>query len=404
MTGVGASADQSQVRWVVRHYGRVVAALVVAALLVATVVTLATRGDARYRATALVIATGVELRPEQIPRFAESVFDSGAVAERVVRAQGLAVDPRQMVPEQIEMDPVPDSIAFDVHGFSADPQQAAALANAAALAFVAELNKAGPGVGVFALQDPARVPATPARPGVPLPVAWLIAIVSAGLLSLALVGMLMGLRRPVLTPADAEKAAHKPVLATVTLSRSSRDRAHGVRVLARRLLEVAAQGPAGGPPMVVALVGNSRTEVERREIVQRLQEYLASAPTSPGRAGLRIIADVDDAPAQVGGPLRAVLVVREGAPADEVSRNAGDLFEDELLGVVLVRRGGARGWWPSVRALGGRNVVTGPASGQPTSVGPSDQPRAEGAVPPVTRYRPNSRGASASPDEPLVNR
>ena len=68
-----------------------------------------------------------------------------------------------LVPDQVSVVTGPDSITMVVQFRDADPGTAAHLADLAANAFAAELNRAGAGVGLFAVQSTASHPHRPAR-------------------------------------------------------------------------------------------------------------------------------------------------------------------------------------------------------------------------------------------------
>src|SRR5436305_3419496 len=161
MTESGGDAV-GRLGWGLRRYSWLVLALVGALLVLAGVST--DPGPDRDRATVLVVARKLELRPEQFPRFGEAVFATGAVAQDTADHDGLDVSPEDLIPGRVSMQPIQDTIAYRVNAVDQSPTNAAGLANAAASAFVTQLNKAGDGVGVFYVQDFARTPTTPIPP------------------------------------------------------------------------------------------------------------------------------------------------------------------------------------------------------------------------------------------------
>jgi len=96
-----------------------------------------------------------------LPRFGETLFDNGQVAQAVSQKFGEGVAFEDIVPNHVSLAVDADSIVLRVVGHDPDPTMAADIANTAAAAFVAELNRAG--VGDFALLSPAE-PNAPAHP------------------------------------------------------------------------------------------------------------------------------------------------------------------------------------------------------------------------------------------------
>lgn len=147
----------SKLPWGLRRY---FALLVVTTLLgVALVLALAPgRSDQTYEATALVLATELEIDPPRLPPTVDAVFRSGSVAEAVASELPDAGPARSLVPAVIDVEPLTETIAVRVIGRSSQPSTAADLANIAAFSLVSELNRLGPGVGRFVLHDRARPP------------------------------------------------------------------------------------------------------------------------------------------------------------------------------------------------------------------------------------------------------
>jgi hypothetical protein len=156
------------------------------------------RNDGKYQATALVVARQLTLKQEQLPRLGEAIFASGAVARRVAADQGLRRSPESMIPGVIDLNPLTDTVVFQVFGYGSTRGQSVRIANSAADAFVKELNKPGPFIGSFAVQaysnSDVKAPTTRISP--------IAALFGGGLLGLvAAVCFLYGyaaVRRPVL--------------------------------------------------------------------------------------------------------------------------------------------------------------------------------------------------------------
>ena len=155
-------------------------------------------------------------------------------------------------------------------GRDPDPQTAADLANTAAGAFITALNSTGAGIGLFGLQSPAEPP--PAEQGNGLGTATLLAVgIGAGLvLGLALISLLLVLRRPVIEPADAEEMTGIATLGTVRVPRTRRggfappEAFGGLVPVCRRLLAM--------PTPTVLVVGHAR----HRSVREQLSVAMAS--------------------------------------------------------------------------------------------------------------------------------
>lgn len=312
--------------WLIRHYAPVALAVVLLTTAAGLAVVSALARSAPYVATALVIASDVQIRPEQLPRFGESVFASGTVAADVTRDLDLQQDYRTLVPDVIEMDPVPESISFLVHGRADGPAQAARLADAAAVAFVNQLNKAGAGVGIFVLQDTARPPLERDARGPGLALAVVISFIAGTILAVVVIWTLFNLRGPVVSAQEAARVASGRLLAIVHMrrrSRKSRIRPSGLRKLARELLAL--------PSDVVVLAGTRRSTTTRT----RLTAALSEIPEVASR--LAVLPSAEDVTAGLYDRRAAVvLVVEQGTPAAHVDAVRANLLDDEITGIVFV--------------------------------------------------------------------
>lgn len=264
-------------RWALRHYAWLIALVMAAAVAVGWYIGLAGGEHGQYRATALVVANTLDVPPSQLPRFAAAVFDSGAVAEGVAEELGLALDPQELVPLRIAMDPVPDSIAFFVHGMSDDPQTAVDFANTAADQFVRELNRAGPGVGTFSVQDAARVPRQLVS-GLPPEVALAVSGVGGMLIAVVLAGFIVWWRRPLLTASEVAAAFGSPFLGTVSVGRNGPLPGSARTVTSYPLvLHTLAQRLGSTPHDGFVLLGEPRSKRVRRALGYSLRDHLGRA-------------------------------------------------------------------------------------------------------------------------------
>lgn len=129
-----------------------------------------------YHAESLVVANELAIRVESLPRTAVAIFNSSGVAELAVSLSGTEVDADHLFREIVSAEPVENTNVIEVDAIHADPELAAAYANAAGEALAQELNRIGTGLGSFSLHVPAEVPDAPIPTGrLQLAVAALIA-------------------------------------------------------------------------------------------------------------------------------------------------------------------------------------------------------------------------------------
>jgi hypothetical protein len=224
-----------------KRYGAWVAAVtILVTVLAVTVSPRAPGSETRYETTAVIVAQQLTIRPEGFPRFAEAVFSTGAVRENAVSLGNLPYEPDDLIPERADLRPFENTVALAVVGRDEDPRLAARIANGVADAFTAELNEAGPGVGVFAVQDAARIP-TETIGGSQLPTTVVLAVAIGLLLGVGLVALWSTIRRPILTAGEAAELVGAPLAASVVLPRSGIGKAAlddppiGVAAIARGL-------------------------------------------------------------------------------------------------------------------------------------------------------------------------
>jgi capsular polysaccharide biosynthesis protein len=263
----------SRLGWGVRRYALVivVAVIVTCALALAGPANGILSPERSYETSALVVARQLTIRPEQLPRAAEAVFSGGSVAETVA-GEIKGVDSRFLIPERVRLEPVTDTIALKVIGRDRNPDRAAEMANLTAAAFVEELNRLGPGVGEFALQDQARPPLrTASTKSAVVPLA--VGVISGLALGLGLVGLLLILRQPVIDGGEAAAAANAPLAAVVELpsARGSVVRAEEVSGLALLVRQLFPSGSGAG-----AVIGCGRDRRGTQRQVLRLVALLAA--------------------------------------------------------------------------------------------------------------------------------
>jgi len=348
-----------------RHAGLVVALLG----LIVVVAAASTRpGPKRYRATVLVVAKKLELRPEQFPRFGEAVFATGAVAQDTADHDGLDLTPEQLIPGRVSMQPIQDTIAYRVNAVDRSATNAAGLANAAAAAFVSQLNKAGDGVGVFYVQDFARVPTKPIPPTRTMPTAVVMGLVAGAALSLGIVSLLLIVRDPVTSAEDAAATIGAPVVSVLKMPSFPATRVPaprdvgGLAVTVRRLFPLeektcvlmsceGAERPRSKVALLLAGVAAQADEVCVITSTDRPTERLYRRWAGRSRVRWNPVELPDDAVVIIDGPSLGgdydtpdmsamfgtqVLVVQEGVPRRVLDQAGEQILPGDLKGLLFV--------------------------------------------------------------------
>ncbi len=222
-------------------------------------------------AEALVLTQRLDMELTALPRYGEAIFNDGQVAQAVAAQFGGGGDVGNVIPDRVSLVADQDSIVYRVVGHDPDPQTAADIANAATATFIDALNVSGVGVGAFTLLSPAEPPPAPKK-GVSRLVAVPVGVATGTLLGLALVSILLVVRRPVIDPAGVEEATGVRALGTVIVPRTRRGRFaraedfRGLIPVCRRLLMLKT-------PTIV-LVSRSREERVRRQVSVALTDVL----------------------------------------------------------------------------------------------------------------------------------
>lgn len=356
-------------KWGLRKYAWVLGVYVLLVAVVLPVVAL--RAPERYDSHALVIAQRLDMDMVALPRYAESVFDNGAVARAVDTSFADTGDFEDIVPALVSLQAEQDSIVLTVIGHASDPAVAAELADVASEAFVAELNRAGEGVGAFAVQSRATPPTTPVDQLPSLALLVPVSLVAGLLLGVAAVGVVLLARRPVLEPGDAEEATGIPVLGTVTLPRPPRNGAlpapeqvPGIAPLCRRLLTQGTDGlvvvsPARWQAARRALVGVIALVLSRVRPVElvaddALRSAVEAGGANPPTGHERPLVVADGADPLLllehSASTMELLLVPHGMPVRELRGVVAEQLGGGPAGLVLVRRG--RRHAPAVRPDG----------------------------------------------------
>ena len=344
-----------------------------------------------YRASALVIATDRNFAPELFARLADAVFTGGTVAERAVSEGRLPIDPRDLIPTYASLEPVQDNIIIKVIGENRNAELSARIANAAATSLVEELNLSGRGVGVFAVQDHARVPtATDATTGRTLPL--IVGVIAGFLLGGGIIGLILTVRRPLLGAGEAAELVGAPVLGTPILPAVRGGRpvdisaVKGLSALARRIMPtrpaVVALAACGGEERYRTLLSQMIASV----LAERGAVFLIPAPDE-SVAGMYSIfsppanvmvsehipdgkvwrmagvvidgpsANAFDLPQVLPSRASTVLVVAQGTPLAQVRDAAEQFLPGELEGIVFIRRSAAWPWFRSPSAVTATGVT-----------------------------------------------
>lgn len=343
-----------------RHYWLVIVVVSAIGLLLAAWTVLRSGDDNQYEASALVIATQLEIRPEILPRVATEIFESGAVARAATSGpDALPVEASELIPDRVRLKAFENSIILALTAEDDDPAVAVMIANRVAESFAAELNALGPGVGQFRIQNQASS-ADEVTTGATGMSTLAMLVVAVGLADVAVIGLLLALRRPILSSHDAARAAGRPVLGTLTIPKSKRSAPRGVGALARVLFPAGQglvgllAGPAGGSvrERTAILLANHLSAIGPITLVTGMDKERLADRVSDG------VTIVDDLPRPAWDAVGPVLVDDPGEPViTTIGRSGGglvllavqgshsaaleDLASDvgisEVIGVIVVR-------------------------------------------------------------------
>jgi hypothetical protein len=267
--------------WGLRRYVLVVLAMVLA--LGVLVPMLLSRRAEVYQATAQVGPTGPLVIPNAtpLPRIAESVFNNGAV-DQAVRKE-LHQPNGNVIPSKVRLIAAQDNLVLEIQAHASTPALASQIADTAAGTFVTQLNTYQNSVAPFTLSHGAST--AKKVPKIAGGKASVVLGLLAGLLAgVALVGLVMVIRRPVVEMSTAADVSGSPVVGRIRLPRhglqQSDDRAIGL--LCRRLLTTSAS--------TIYLVAPQHAQAERvagamNEIFGRMPSHPRSHPKRTGGPG-----------------------------------------------------------------------------------------------------------------------
>jgi hypothetical protein len=232
----GGSDVFGTLMWGLRRYAAVVLALVL--LLGVLVPLVLSRRTAEYQATAQVGPSGPLVLPNTnpLPRIAESVFNNGAVEESV---RTLLKQPNgNIIPSKVQLIAAQDNVVLEVVAHAPTAQEAMNIANNAATTFMFELNKYSLAVAPFQFQHHAVLAKkVPKVAGGSASVA--LGLIAGLLAGVALVGLILVVRRPVVDASTAQDVTGSPVIGRITLPRHGPPSGvddRGIGLLCRRLL------------------------------------------------------------------------------------------------------------------------------------------------------------------------
>lgn len=324
--------------WGLRRYWLLLVACVLVGAVVAPWVDRQT--SSTVEAEALVIAQRLDMDLEALPRYGEAVFGNGEVALAVATNVGGVGD--DVIPDRVELVTEQDSLVMRVIGRDEDPATAAQLANVASEAFVQALNSTGAGIGLFGVQSPAEPPSGDQAGGLGTLLSLALGIAAGLVLALAVISLLLVLRRPVIEAADAEETTGVPALGTVTVPRARRglfaspEDFSGLVPVCRRLLAL--------PTPTVLLVGDARDGALREQlsvamagVLMRVRpvSYVGSAEATAVLARRTPAVETPEDPATGGTGAPAVTLVDSREPLDLVQ-------SPHLAATVLVAPVGIR--------------------------------------------------------------
>jgi len=323
-----------------------------------------------YQAQSIVVGQQLLLESSALPRFGEAVFHGDSMASSLSAAVGAPVGAPSLIPARVDLVTAEDSILFVVLGRSANPEDAARLADTGASTFVAELNRAGSGVGAFAVLSLANVPTQLTGEGPPVLLMGALGAAAGAVLALGLIALIAAVRRPMLQSADVERALGVPVLGTVLVPSTSVNRLPdphevvGISAVARALMDAPYRTVvlASAPPAVAIrqrlLVLLARTLSPLRHVVVHGPAQLSdavqvgldmnvpiglAATSQPDFRDELDLVDGDVPLDLLAAPPRAMavlLVVQHGAAAWQIRRMAEDHLTSEIFGAVIVEQRG----------------------------------------------------------------
>jgi hypothetical protein len=385
-----------------------------------------------YQTSSLVIAKDRgDIATDSIARLYESVFGAGTVAQRAVTLGNLPINPRDLIPDHASLEPVESNIVAHVIGSHPQLDLAKRIADSTAIALVEELNRVFDGVAEFERLGDAPLPES-AVTSVSR-VAPLILGIAVGLLAgLGAIGLLLTIRRPILSAEEASALVGSPLVGTPTLPARrglppEPSQVPGLAALVKRvfpksigtavfishikgeeLRTVLAQ-------MVAATLGRDQATFlvsSPDEQVRWLYEHLTtgpkvtvtdSLPDSSAWSRFPIVIDGpsakgSDTPQLIPESAQIVLVVVQGIRRTRLLEVSSQFLPGEITGVLFARRGTS---WPWL--AGPQRPPVGEAA---TPVIQPQQPavsrRSEQGIPSSVAQRPEQAQRASAGERPVA--
>lgn len=400
----------SRLWWGVRRY---VWVLLVTVPLAAVALLAASPGNItrEYETSSLVVAKDRgEIATDSLARLYESVFSAGTVAERAVTLGDLPINPRDLIPDFASLEPVEDNIVAHVVGLHPQAGLAKRIADATAAALVEELNRVFKGVAEFERLGEAPVP-DEAVTSVSRVVPLILGIAVGILAGIGAIGLLLTLRRPILSAEEASALVGAPLVGTPTLPARrglppEPSEVPGLAALVKRLFPDA-RGTAVFishsrgeelrtilAQMVAAMLGRDHPTFlvsSRDEQVRWLYEHLTtspkvvvtdSLPDSSTWTRLPIIIDGpsargSDTPQLIPELAQIILVVHQGVSRARVLEVSSQFLPGEITGVLFAMRGMSWPWLAGPRRTPAREAD--PSTPAPPAQRPAAAPSPEPA-------------------------
>ncbi len=158
MTNGFSSPRSSLLGLLLRRFPLVLAFAILGALAGAALSGSGSSGAAEYESRALVVATTWELRIEGLPRMVETVVQTNGFREELQRSDADAFAGSADFDQAVVIVPVQDTVAVWLEARANTPELAQRRANLAGDVLVGELNRLGPDIGTFVVQDRAFLP------------------------------------------------------------------------------------------------------------------------------------------------------------------------------------------------------------------------------------------------------
>jgi hypothetical protein len=385
-----------------------------------------------YQTSSLVIAKDRgDIATDSIARLYESVFGAGTVAQHAVTLGNLPINPRDLIPDHASLEPVESNIVAHVIGSHPEPELAKRIADSTAIALVDELNRVFDGVAQFERLGDAPVPES-AVTSVSRVAPLILGIAVGVLAALGAIGLLLTIRRPILSAEEASALVGSPLVGTPTLPARrglppDPSQVPGLAALVKRvfpksigtavfishikgeeLRTVLAQMVAAtlGRDQATFLVSSPDAQV------RWLYEHLTtgpkvtvtdSLPDSSTWSRFPIVIDGpsakgSDAPQLIPESAQIVLVVVQGIRRTRLLEVSSQFLPGEITGVLFARRGTSWPWLagPQRTRVGGADPAIQPQRS-------AESRRSEQLIPSSVAQRPEQARRPSAGERPVAD-